>query len=89
MEVLVPVILGMKSKLTFCTKFSLECRGAQASISLERKSKLAKLRYFGTGNTCHKRSEEEKKNNEIRKKDGQIEWTKKRNTEWSNAREFA
>ena len=41
MEVLVPVILGMKSKLTFSSKFSLECRGAKASISLERKSRLA------------------------------------------------
>ena len=35
------VILSVKWKKTFSTKFSLECREAQASISLERKSRLA------------------------------------------------
>ena len=43
------VILSVKWKKTFSTKFSLECRGAQASISLERKSRLA--------TSCHTRSE--------------------------------
>ena len=56
----------MKWKITFSKKFSLECRGKQASISLERKSRLASCVILALG-TLVTSVLKKKQNNEIRK----------------------
>ena len=56
----------MKWKITFSKKFSLECRGTQASISLERKSRLASCVILALG-TLVTSVLKKKQNNEITK----------------------
>ena len=56
----------MTWKITFSKNFSLECRGTQASISLERKSRLASCVILALG-TLVTSVLKKKQNNEIRK----------------------